>query len=77
MARFDLSGKVALVAGASRGIGAAIAHGMAEQGARVICSSRRIADCQTVADAITAKGGKASAMTLHLRRNGDNRGRYS
>ncbi len=66
MARFDLSGKVALVAGASRGIGAAIAHGMAEQGARVICSSRRIADCQTVADAITAKGGKASAMTLHL-----------
>lgn len=66
MARFDLSGKVALVAGASRGIGEAIAHGLAEQGATVICSSRRIDDCQKVADAIIANGGKASAMTLHL-----------
>lgn len=68
MARFDLSGKVALVAGASRGIGEAIAHGLAEQGATVICSSRRIDDCQKVADAIVANGGKASAMTLHLGR---------
>lgn len=66
MARFDLSGKVALVAGASRGIGEAIAHGLAEHGATVICSSRRIEDCQKVADAIIANGGKASAMTLHL-----------
>ena len=66
MARFDLSGKVALVAGASRGIGAAIAHAMAEQGAHVICSSRRVEDCQKVADEIIANGGKASAMTLHL-----------
>lgn len=66
MARFDLSGKVALVAGASRGIGEAIAHGFAEHGATVVCSSRRVEDCQKVADAIIAKGGKATAQTLHL-----------
>ncbi len=66
MARFNLDGKVALVAGASRGIGAAIAHAMAEQGAHVICASRRVEDCQKVADAIMENGGKASAMTLHL-----------
>lgn len=66
MARFDLSGKVALVAGASRGIGEAIAHGFAEHGATVVCSSRKVEDCQKVADAIVAKGGKATAQTLHL-----------
>ena len=66
MARFDLSGKVALVAGASRGIGAAVAHAMAEQGAHVICASRKVEDCQKVADAIIKNGGKASAMTLLL-----------
>ncbi|MGB0908410.1 MAG: glucose 1-dehydrogenase [Maricaulaceae bacterium] len=66
MARFDLTGKVALVAGASRGIGEAIAHGLAEHGATVICTSRKVADCAKVADAIIAKGFKADAMTLHL-----------
>ena len=66
MNRFDLSEKVALVAGASRGIGEAIAHAMAEQGAHIICASRKIDDCQKVADAILSKGGQASAMTLHL-----------
>lgn len=66
MARFDLSGKVALVAGASRGIGEAVAHGLAEHGATVICTSRKVADCAKVADAIKDKGGKADAMTLHL-----------
>ncbi len=66
MTRFDLSGKVALVAGASRGIGAAIAHGLAEHGAHVICTSRKRDDCQNIADAICEKGGKASAATLHL-----------
>jgi NAD(P)-dependent dehydrogenase (short-subunit alcohol dehydrogenase family) len=66
MPRFDLTGKVALIAGASRGIGEAIAHGFAEHGATVVCTSRKVADCAKVADAIKAKGGKASAMTLHL-----------
>ena len=52
---FDLNGKIALVTGASRGIGEEIAKLLAEQGAHVIVSSRKIDDCQTVADAIKAE----------------------
>ena len=63
---FDLDGKVALVTGASRGIGEAIAKLLAQQGAHVIVSSRKIDGCQAVADAITAAGGKASAMACHI-----------
>lgn len=66
MARFDLTGKVALVAGASRGIGAAIAHGLAEHGATVICSSRKQADCEKIAESIRESGGKAVSAELHL-----------
>ncbi|MCL5042842.1 MAG: SDR family oxidoreductase [Gammaproteobacteria bacterium] len=63
---FDLDGKVALVTGASRGIGEAIAKLLAQQGAHVIVSSRKVEDCQKVADAIVAAGGKASAMGCHI-----------
>ena len=63
---FDLDGKVALVTGASRGIGEAIAKLLAQQGAHVIISSRKIDDCQAVADAIVAAGGKASALACHI-----------
>ncbi len=66
MSRFDLTGKVALIAGASRGIGEAIAHGFAEHGATVICTSRKAEDCEKVAQAIRDNGGKASASRLHL-----------
>ena len=66
MDRFDLSGKVALVAGASRGIGEAIAHGLAEHGAHVVCTSRKPEACAAVADAIREKGGSASFAELHL-----------
>lgn len=64
--RFDLSGRVALVAGASRGIGEAVAHGLAQHGATVICSSRKQADCEKVAEAIRADGGDAISAELHL-----------
>ena len=64
--RFDLSGRVALVAGASRGIGEAIAHGLAQNGATVICSSRKQADCERVAEAIREAGGEAISAELHL-----------
>ncbi len=63
---FDLDGKVALVTGASRGIGEAIAKLLAQQGAHVIVSSRKIEGCQEVADAINAAGGKATAIACHI-----------
>ncbi len=58
-ALFRLDGKVALVTGASKGIGEAIAHGLAAFGARVIVNSRKQVACDAVADAIVAKGGEA------------------
>ena len=63
---FDLDGKIAFVSGASRGIGEAIAKLLAQQGAHVIVSSRRLESCQPVADAIIAEGGKATAIACHI-----------
>ena len=63
---FDLTGKIALVTGASRGIGEAIARLLASKGAYVIVSSRKIDACQAVADSIVADGGKASAFACHV-----------
>jgi NAD(P)-dependent dehydrogenase (short-subunit alcohol dehydrogenase family) len=65
-ALFDLSGKIALVSGASRGIGEAIAHLLAAHGAHVICNSRKVDACQAVADAIKGAGGSAEARALHV-----------
>jgi NAD(P)-dependent dehydrogenase (short-subunit alcohol dehydrogenase family) len=63
---FDLTGKIAMVSGASRGIGEAIAKLLGEQGAHVVVSSRKIDDCQVVADAIIAAGGSAEAFACHV-----------
>ncbi|MCA0901194.1 SDR family oxidoreductase [Microbulbifer agarilyticus] len=63
---FDLAGKIALVTGGSRGIGEAIAKLLAEQGAHVLVSSRKIDDCQAVADAINDSGGQAVALPCHI-----------
>ncbi|MCU7554018.1 SDR family oxidoreductase [Alteromonas sp. ASW11-19] len=63
---FDLTGKVALVTGASRGIGESIARLLAEHGAHVIVSSRQLEGCEAVASAIRDAGGKASAYACHV-----------
>ena len=56
---FDLTGHVAIITGASRGIGHAIAERMAEHGARVLLSSRTAEACEPAAAAIRARGGTA------------------
>ena len=68
---FDLTGKIALVSGASRGIGAAIAKLLARYGAHVIVSSRKQGECAAVAAAIVAAGGKAEAFACHIGRMED------
>jgi NAD(P)-dependent dehydrogenase (short-subunit alcohol dehydrogenase family) len=63
---FDLTGKIALISGASRGIGEEIAKLLAEQGAHVIVSSRKIDDCTAVAEGIRKAGGSAEAFACHV-----------
>jgi NAD(P)-dependent dehydrogenase (short-subunit alcohol dehydrogenase family) len=64
--RFDLEGRVALVTGASRGIGSAIAEALAEQGAHVVLSSRKQADLDSEAERINARfPKKAVAIAAH------------
>jgi len=66
---FDLSGRVALVTGASRGIGGAIAEILAEHGALVVLSSRKQADLDAEADRINAQyPEKATAIAAHAGR---------
>lgn len=65
---FNLAGKVALVTGASRGIGAAIAMELAAHGARVVVSSRKRDACQQVVAAIEGQGGQAIALACNIGR---------
>jgi NAD(P)-dependent dehydrogenase (short-subunit alcohol dehydrogenase family) len=63
---FDLTGRVAVVTGASRGIGEAIAKAYARQGARVVVSSRKQPACEEVAREINEAGGQAIAVPCHI-----------
>jgi NAD(P)-dependent dehydrogenase (short-subunit alcohol dehydrogenase family) len=63
---FDLSGKTALISGASRGIGEAIARLLAAKGAHVIVTSRKLEGCEAVASSIRDAGGQATALAAHI-----------
>ena len=62
---YDFAGKIALVNGASRGIGAAIAQVLGECGAHVILTSRKAESVAPVAAAIQDKGGQAETHSCH------------
>src|SRR2546430_6690100 len=64
MTLFDMSGKVAVITGSSRGIGRAIAERMAEHGAKVVISSRKQQVCDEVAKAINDRAGKEVALSV-------------
>lgn len=68
---FDLTGKVAVITGASRGIGRAIAERLAEHGAKILVSSRKLDACEEVVRAIEAKGGEAYAHACNISRKED------
>lgn len=64
MSLFSLTGKVAVITGSTRGIGKAIAERMAEQGARVVISSRKPESCAEVAQSINAVRGEGTAIAI-------------
>jgi dehydrogenase/reductase SDR family protein 4 len=63
--KYDLSGKVAIITGASRGIGKAIAKGFASSGSKVVLASRKQPDLEAVAEEIKKEGGEAFPFAAH------------
>jgi NAD(P)-dependent dehydrogenase (short-subunit alcohol dehydrogenase family) len=68
---FDFTGKVALVTGGSRGIGYQMVKAFAERGADVIVASRKLENCEAVAEECRALGRRALALSVHAGRWAD------
>lgn len=62
---FELTGKVAIVTGGSRGLGREMALAFADHGADVVVASRKLENCETVADEVRARGRRALAVGYH------------
>jgi NAD(P)-dependent dehydrogenase (short-subunit alcohol dehydrogenase family) len=68
---FDLTNKVAIITGSTKGIGRAIAEALARAGASVVISSRKADKCEEVANAIKSEGHEATAIACHIGKRGD------
>ena len=68
MSMFDLTGKVAVITGGTRGIGLATAEAMAAAGAKVVVSSRKADACDAVASSIKSAGGEAIGIACNVSR---------
>lgn len=66
MSKISLQGKVALISGASRGIGEATALALADAGVDVVVASRKLADLEKVAERVRAKGVRSLAIAAHI-----------
>lgn len=65
---FDLTGKIALVTGGSRGLGLEMVRAFADHGADVIIASRKLDNCEAAADDVRARGRRALAISAHVGR---------
>ncbi|MCP4452052.1 MAG: SDR family NAD(P)-dependent oxidoreductase, partial [Planctomycetes bacterium] len=63
---FDVSGKVVMITGGSRGLGRAMSMEFASRGAKVVIASRKLEKCEKVVGEIEAAGGEAMAITCHV-----------
>src|SRR5689334_9804878 len=63
---FRADGKVVVVTGASKGLGRAMAVGFAESGADVVVASRKVEECQKVAEEVRRLGREALAVSCHV-----------